>query len=96
GGLVAAAATYYLFGRHLSLQELNHEQDLMPETEPPRGMMAVIRRAGSDAWEIAIGALPLLVVALVAVNLVRLTGVIELLESAMAPLFLMLGYPPET
>ncbi len=96
GGLLAAAATYYVFGRHLSLVELNNDQELMPETEPPRGMMAVIRRAGSDAWEIAIGALPLLVVALVAVNLVRLTSVIELLEAALAPAFLTLGYPPET
>ena len=96
GGLLAAAATWYGFARNLSAEDKPAASDALPDAAPPRGLMAVIRRAGTDAWDIAIGALPLLVVALVAVNLVRLTGAIGVLETALAPAFEAVGYPTQT
>lgn len=96
GGLLAAAATWYGFARSLSSTDSPASNDTLPDAAPPVGLMAVIRRAGADAWDIAIGALPLLVVALVAVNLVRLTGAIDALESLLSPAFTALGYPTQT
>lgn len=97
GGLLAAACTFYLFGRDLSLesQSLESSSGELVDTES-KGLMNVIRRAGSDAWDIAIGALPLLVVALVFINLVKMTGAVEALESLIAPFFAFTGYPIET
>lgn len=98
GGLAAAAVTYFLFGRQLSAAETAPPaSELLPETEASdNNILHVIRRAGSDAWDIAMGALPLLVVALVAVNLIRLTGLIDGLENLLSPLFSAVGYPQQT
>jgi spore maturation protein SpmB len=97
GGLLAAACTFYLFGKDLSLEARGPETSSgeLVDTES-KGLMNVIRRAGSDAWDIAIGALPLLVVALVFINLVKMTGAVEALESLIAPFFAFTGYPIET
>ncbi len=105
GGLLAATCTFYIFGRSLSAEAATEpttknaaesQQDQLVDTETNQGLMNVIRRAGKDAWDIAIGALPLLVVALVFVNLVKMTGVIDLLEGLIAPLLAAAGYPIET
>jgi len=97
-GLIAAAATYYGFGRTLSAEEsAPPSAELLPQADPDHGkLLQVIRRAGSDAWDIAMGALPLLVVALVAVNLIRLTGAIGALESLLSPLLSAAGFPQQT
>lgn len=96
GGLLAASVTWYGFARNLSSDDKPAANDALPDAAPPKGLMAVIRRAGTDAWDIAIGALPLLVVALVAVNLIRLTGAIGVLETSLAPAFEAIGYPTQT
>lgn len=97
GGLTSAAACYYLFGRSLSKEEaLREDSDMLPDTHSEQNLLAVIRHAGKDAWDIALGALPLLVVALVAVNLFRLTGAVDALEALISPILESLGYPGQT
>ncbi|MAS26068.1 MAG: nucleoside recognition family protein [Oceanospirillaceae bacterium] len=96
GGLLASAAVWYLFGRSLSATQTTNESELLPDNADKESAMAVIRRAGKDAWEISLSALPLLVVALVAVNLLRLTGLIGTLEDWLAPAVNALGYPQQT
>jgi len=96
GGLLGSAMTWYLFGRSLSAQQSTDETELLPENEQHESVMAVIRRAGKDAWEISLSALPLLVVALVAVNLLRLTGLIDAMEDWLHPLLSSIGYPAQT
>jgi len=90
--LVAAALTFHLFGRNLSNEEASTRDDQDPD-DAPAGLMAVINRAGRDAFEIAVGAIPMLVLALVVVYVFRALGVIGLLEGALAPLFEGLGLP---
>lgn len=94
GGVVAAMVTYHLLGRHLS----NAEAAPLPEVNEPQeqNLMALIRRAGQDAWQITMGAMPLLIVTLVAVNLFRATGAIDWLEGQTAFLFEAIGFPRET
>ncbi|WP_430462388.1 nucleoside recognition family protein [Thalassolituus sp. LLYu03] len=98
GGLIAAACCWYGFGRSLSADATQPEDtELLPDAGNNRpNLLLVIRSAGKDAWDIALGALPLLVVALVAVNLFRLTGAVDWLETLISPLLSAAGLPPQT
>jgi spore maturation protein SpmB len=92
--LAGAAATYHWFTR-----------DLPEETEPPeprpthreadgaQGVLKVINHAGGEAFGIAVGALPMLVLSLLLVNILRETGAVGLLETLTAPLFGWLDLP---
>lgn len=90
----AAAATYHWFARNLP------EEEEPPEPTPKhrsaddaKGILNVVNHAGGEAFSIAIGALPLLVLSLLFVNLLRDTGAIGLLETLTAPLFAWLELP---
>ena len=95
GGLVAAATTYYLFARSLpdreELQELHPKH---PVAEDTKGVLAVINRAGAEAFKIAVGSIPMLVLALLLVNILRSSGAMGLLESLFTPLLQQLDIAP--
>jgi spore maturation protein SpmB len=95
GGLVAAAATYYLFGRHLSAQEGVLDEHLEhPQAESAKGVLDVINRAGAEAFRIATGAIPMLVLSLVIVLALRRFGVIDLLTVWLTPVLALLSIDP--
>ncbi|PIE02328.1 MAG: hypothetical protein CSA79_00045 [Thiothrix nivea] len=56
--------------------------------------MEVISNAGREAFTISVNAMPMLVLALLLVNILRTLGVLELLETVLAPVFLWLDLPP--
>ncbi|KAF1070833.1 MAG: hypothetical protein GAK45_00694 [Pseudomonas citronellolis] len=86
GGLVAALATYYLWGRHLSTAERLLDEHLdHPTMNDPKGVLAVINHAGSEAFRIAIGAIPMVALSLVLVNTVRGIGGFDWLEAVLSP-----------
>ena len=92
GGLAAAAATYYLFGRGLSAAEGVVDEHLShPLAESAKGVLDVINRAGAEAFKLAVGAIPMLVLSLVAVTALRTFGAIDLLTSLLAPLLDLLA-----
>ncbi len=77
GGLLAAAATYYLFGRRLSAEEGVLDETLHHAVvNSGKGVLDVINRAGAEAFKIAVGSIPMLVLALVVVMALRSTGAI--------------------
>ncbi|MEI6558745.1 MAG: nucleoside recognition domain-containing protein [Rhodospirillaceae bacterium] len=87
GGLVAAAVTYYGFGRALPAEE--HLVDDRPhhaEAEGGRGVLDIINRAGAEAFRITIGAIPLLILSLVAVIGLQRAGAVEGLTWLLGPL----------
>ncbi|MCB1916427.1 MAG: nucleoside recognition family protein [Rhodocyclaceae bacterium] len=87
GGLVAAAATYHWVGRSLSDSEDDVDETLRhPVAEDAKGVLDVINRAGAESFKITIGAIPMLVLALVAVTALRAVGAIDLLAALLAPL----------
>ncbi len=95
GGVIAAAATYYLFARQLPEQEeLAAVHPKHPVAEDTKGVLAVINRAGAEAFKIAVGAIPMLVLALLLVNILRHTGAMTLLESLFTPLLQQLDMAP--
>lgn len=92
GGLAAAAATYYLFGRGLSANEgLVDEHLAHPVAESAKGVLDVINRAGAEAFKLAVGAIPMLVLSLVVVTALRTFGAIDLLTTLVGPLLDLLA-----
>ena len=92
GGLVAAAATYHLFGRSLSDKEHDVDETLRhPVAEDAKGVLDVINRAGAEAFKIAVGAIPMLVLSLVAVTALRQAGTIDALTRLLAPALALAG-----
>lgn len=95
GGLTAAAATYYGFGRKLSASEGLLDESLHhPVAETAKGVLDTINRAGAEAFKIAVGAIPMLVLSLVAVTALRQFGAIDLLTRALTPVLVLLSIDP--
>ena len=95
GGLCAAAATYYLFGRKLSPQEGPLDETLHHRSaESAKGVLDVINHAGAEAFKIAVGAIPMLVLSLVAVTALKRFGVINLLTQGLTPLLAAASIDP--
>ncbi len=95
GGLAAAAATYYVFGRHLSAEEARLDETLHhPVADDAKGVLDVINRAGAEAFKIAVGAIPMLVLSLVAVTALKKFGAIDALTALIAPLLQLAGIDP--
>ena len=95
GGLVAAAVTYYVFGRGLSNAEETVDETLHhPVAESAKGVLDVINRAGAEAFKIAVGALPMLVLSLTVVLALRRLGALDLLTELLSPALLAIGADP--
>ncbi len=95
GGLVAAGVTWHLVGRRLSAAEGPVDETLHhPLAEGAKGVLDVINRAGAEAFKIAVGAIPMLVLALVAAMALRAGGAIDLLTRLLAPAMATLQLDP--
>ncbi|MBS0544876.1 MAG: nucleoside recognition family protein [Proteobacteria bacterium] len=95
GGLVAAAVTYHVFGRSLSSIEGPLDESLQHRVaDDTKGVLDVINRAGAEAFKIAVGAIPMLVLALVVVMVLRASGAIDALTAVLAPLLAALDIHP--
>ena len=95
GGLAAAAATYHGFARGLSDAEGPVDETLHHRVaEDAKGVLDVINRAGAEAFKIAVGAIPMLVLALVAAMALRSSGAIDLLTHLLAPLMTAVSIDP--
>ena len=95
GGVVAAASSYHVFGRRLSTEEQLIDDSVQhPTAETAKGLLDVINRAGAEAFRIAIGAIPLLVLSLVAVTAAQKAGMVDALAVALAPLLTVANIDP--
>jgi hypothetical protein len=65
-----------------------------PVAESAKGVLDVINRAGAEAFKIAVGAIPMLVLSLVAVTALKKFGAIDALTALIAPLLLAVGIDP--
>jgi spore maturation protein SpmB len=95
GGLCAAAATYHLFGRKLNSEDHNVDETLNhPHAESAKSVLDVINRSGAEAFKIAVGAIPMLVLALVAVATLRGSGGLTIIGTLLSPLISLLHLDP--
>lgn len=95
GGLLAAAMTYHLFGRRLSSTE--HLLDDRPQhaaADSPKKVLDVINHAGAEAFRLAIGSIPLLVLSLVVVTAAKRAGVVDVLTVSLGPWLSAAGIDP--
>jgi spore maturation protein SpmB len=88
GGLVASAATYYIFGRHLDAREQQALDQSIPHpvADNAKSVLDVINHAGAESFRIAVGALPMLILSLVAITVLRSLGAITAMTQALAPI----------
>ena len=87
GGLAAAAATYYGFGRALSAEEhLIDDRPRHSEAEGARSVLDVVNHAGAEAFRLTIGAIPLLILSLVVVIGLQRAGAVDGLVWLLGPL----------
>lgn len=95
GGFAAAASTYYLFGCKLSSEETRLDETLHhPVAESAKGVLDVINRAGAEAFKIAIGAIPMLVLSLMLVAVLKKAGAIDWLTLQLSPLLALVQLSP--
>lgn len=94
GGLAAAASSYYLFSRSCG-EDVSLAATELPATAKKNktttfNLMIV---GGQEAIQIILGAIPILVLAIFLVNLLKASGAIGLVESFLAPVFSLIGFP---
>lgn len=95
GGLVAAALTYYGFGRNLLANEHQIDNTVHhANAVGAKGVLDTINQAGAEAFKITMGAMPLLVLSLVLVTALRHGGVVDALTQGLTPLLSVLGINP--
>lgn len=93
GGLVAAATTYWLFGRRLSNVQLEPQCLETPgDKRPP--LLTIINTAGAEAIQSILGIIPMLLLALVIVTGLQAAGAIAWLVTAMSPRLALAGIDP--
>ncbi len=94
GGLAAAALTYYLFARSAG--------DDSPPAEEYVSVAGIDRKSttlglmilgGQEAVQVILGAIPILILAIFLVHILKAIGAIALLETALSPLFALIGFP---
>lgn len=87
GGLVAAGVTFHIFARNLPSGETLFDQTLHHRVaDDTKGVLDTINRAGAEAFKIAVGAIPMLVLALVAVATLDAVGIMAAISAMLAPL----------
>ena len=94
GGLAAAALTFYLFARSVGDDGSSGEHFIAtPENNRKSTTLNLMIVGGQEAVQVILGAIPILILAIFLVNILKTTGAITLLETALSPLFTSIGFP---
>lgn len=97
GGLIAAACTYYIFARDPALDDdYSHAEHLAPELHEKKNVIQIMSDGGQEGVKIVLASIPLLILALCFVNLLKVTGAMELLTAVLAPVLAMVDLPEAT
>jgi spore maturation protein SpmB len=92
GGLAAATLTYYVLTRSLGVDKVDSSATMTPRPgKSRRSLWAVMVGGGQEGVQIVLGAIPALLIAIFAVNLLKVAGAITLLEQALTPGLHLLG-----
>ncbi len=94
GGLVAAWFTYRIFARHLADGVELPAADEIRKSEAKQNVVQMIIVGGEEGFQLVLRAVPVLVLAILLVNVLKAVGAIDLLESLCQPLFALAGISP--
>ncbi len=91
---MAAALTYYLFARSAG-DEGTPAEPFVVSTDNARrsSTLNLMIVGGQEAVQVILGAIPILILAIFLVNILKATGAIAVVESALTPLFALIGFP---
>ena len=93
GGLAAAAITYRLFARHLADSlEKPAEEEISP-VEKKQNVLQMILTGAEEGFQLALKAIPVLVLAVLLVNGLKAIGAIRFLEGVCEPVLSAVGIP---
>ncbi|WP_415901822.1 nucleoside recognition family protein [Neptuniibacter sp. QD29_5] len=95
GGLAAAAFTYYLLTRNLTDPD-TQETEIAAEAGSKKSVMQLLSEGGKEGMKLVLDMLPMLILAICFVNILKVTGAIGLLSSALAPALGLIGLPEAT
>jgi len=94
GGLAAASLTYYVLTRSLGVERVDPAAAAAPHPEKSRrSLWAVMVGGGQEGVQIVLNAIPALLLAIFAVNLLKGAGAITLLEHVLTPALNLIGLP---
>ena len=93
GGLTAAALTYYLFARSAAEDGAVEDHFRAADLAKKSTTLNLMIVGGQEAVQVILGAIPMLILAIFLVNILKATGAIALLETALSPLFNLIGFP---
>jgi len=94
GGLVAAFLTYRFFGRHLpDSLEHNAKEEIKKETSK-QNIVQLIMQGAEEGFQLILKAVPLLVLAVLMVNVLKAVGAIDVLKTAFGPALATVGIAP--
>ncbi|MGK9174347.1 nucleoside recognition family protein [Yokenella regensburgei] len=93
GGLIAAASTYHLFGKKLSMTGADSDAPETPNDKSAAGLISIINGAGADAIRLALGSLPMLLLSLTVVGVLKEAGFITLLTTLFSPVLAWCNIP---
>ncbi len=94
GGLSAAALTYYIFARGADDSHPADSGELPPPSDNKKStILNLMISGGQEGVQVIIGTIPILILAIFLVNILKATGAIGLLETAITPLFRLIGFP---
>ena len=94
GGLVSALLTYRFFARHLADGVEHSAADEIRESKSQQNLVQMILSGGEEGFQLVLKAVPVLVLAVLLVNLLKAVGAIQLMESVCVPLFGWIGVAP--
>ncbi|MFW1676840.1 hypothetical protein ACFVYJ_03550 [Pontibacter sp. JAM-7] len=97
GGLAAAAFTYYLLTRNME-DGIPQETEVHSASEAlkDKTVMQILTEGGQEGLRIVVGMIPMLILALFLVNVLKVTGAIDLLSAFLAPVLGLIGLPEAT
>jgi spore maturation protein SpmB len=93
GGLAAASLTYYVLTRSLGVERADSAATAPRPEKSRRSLWAVMVGGGQEGVQIVLHAIPALLLAIFAVNLLKKFGAITLLEHALTPALNLIGLP---
>ncbi|MFB0936363.1 MAG: nucleoside recognition family protein [Propionivibrio sp.] len=94
GGLVSALLTYRFFARHLpDGVELPAADEIHPSGNK-QNLVQMILSGGEEGFQLVLKAVPVLVLAVLLVNVLKAAGTIQLMETLCGPAFALIGVSP--
>jgi spore maturation protein SpmB len=91
GGLVAALLTYRVFARHLADSVEPPAANQIVKLEKKQNLIQMILSGGEEGFQLVLKAVPLLVLAVLLVNLLKAVGAISAMEALFGPLLSLAG-----